>query len=177
MTGAAGRDRLLMSSLDQLLQTFDEAWSHKDESIKTVLSDVTPEEALWRYPAYSATDQMPGMPVAGTILWQVAHLEHSARHYTRILRDRPVSDEPMTLPPKMSTLLELLAMLQTAHAELRGEIAKLTEAGLSQPCARGMTVGEFVRMVIRHDTWHAGQITLTRRLFRGSGFGVAKDDS
>jgi uncharacterized damage-inducible protein DinB len=164
-----------MSSLDQLLQMFDEAWSHKDESVRTVLNDVTPEEALWQHPAYSATDQVPGMPAAGTILWQVAHLEHSARHYTEILRNRPITDEPMTPPPKLSTLPELLAMLQSAHAELRGQIAELTEAGPSQPCARGMTVGEFVRMVIRHDTWHAGQIAVTHRLFRSSHLAVADD--
>ena len=166
-----------MSSLDQLLQMFDDAWSHKDESVKTVLSDMTPEEALWQHPAYSARDQMPGMPAAGTILWQVAHLEHSARHYTEILRDRPIADEPMTPPPKLSTLSELLAMLQSAHAELREQIAKLTEAGLSQPCARGMTVAEFLRMVIRHDTWHAGQMAVTRRLFRCSHLGASKDGS
>jgi hypothetical protein len=85
-----------MSSLDQLLQMFDDAWSHKYESVKTVLNDVTPEEALWQHPAYSATDRMPGMPAAGTILWQVAHLEHSARHYTQILRDMLTSRKEET---------------------------------------------------------------------------------
>jgi uncharacterized damage-inducible protein DinB len=68
-------------------------------------------------------------------------------------------------------------MLQTANAELRGQIGKLTEAGLTQPCARGMTVGEFVRMVIRHETWHAGQIAVTHRLFRCSRLEAPKDDS
>ena len=163
-----------MSSLDQLLQMFDDAWSHKDESLKAVLNDVTPEEALWQHPAYSARDQVPGMPAAGTILWHVAHLEHSARHYREILRHRPFADEPMTPPPKLSTLPELVAMLQSARADLREEITKLTEAGLSQSCARGMTVAEFVRMVIRHDTWHAGQMVVTRRLFRCGRRGASK---
>jgi uncharacterized damage-inducible protein DinB len=157
-----------MSSLDQLLQMFDEAWSHKDESVKTALNDVTPEAALWQHPAYSATDQMPGMPPAGSILWQVAHLEHSARHYAEILRLRPVTNEPMTSPPKISALAELLALMQQAHAKLRGQIAQLSESDLTRPCARDMTVEEFVRMVIRHDTWHASQIAVGRRLFQES---------
>jgi len=157
-----------MSSLEQLLQMFDDAWSHKDESVKTVLNDVTAEEARWQHPAYSATDQMSGMPAAGSILWQVAHLEHSARHYAEILRLRPVANEPMTSPPKISTLSELLALMQQAHAGLRGQMTQLSESDLTRPCARAMTVEEFVRMVIRHDTWHAGQIAVGRRLFQES---------
>jgi hypothetical protein len=85
-----------MSAIDQLLQLFDDGWSHKDESVKAVLNDVIPEETQWQHPAYSARDQMLGMPAAGTILWQVAHLEHSARHYTQILRDMLTSRKEET---------------------------------------------------------------------------------
>ena len=109
---------------------------------------------------------MPGMPAPGTILWQIAHLAHSGQHYAEILRRRPLLDEPPTPPPAASTLSDLLASMQRAHTELRAEIAGLSESDLSQECARNMAVEEFLRMVIRHDSWHAGQIAVIRRLYR-----------
>lgn len=155
-----------MSGPAQLLRMYDEAWSHRDESVMAALEDVTSAEARWQHPAYAAEEQMPGMPAPGTILWQIAHLAHSARHYTEILRRRPVSEEPRTLPPSAATLPDLLASMQRAHAALRAEMAGVSERDLSQPCARGMSVEVFLRMVMRHDTWHAGQIVVMRRLYR-----------
>ena len=63
-------------------------------------------------------------------------------------------------------LSDLLASMQRAHAELRAEVAGLSERDLGRECARGMDVEEFLRMVIRHDSWHAGQIMVIRRLHR-----------
>lgn len=106
------------------------------------------------------------MPPPGTTLWQIAHLAHSARHYAEIVRHRPVREEPQTPLPTASTLSDLRANLQHNHAALRKEIAELSEGDVHQSCARGMEVGEFLRMAIRHDTWHAGQIVVLRRLYR-----------
>lgn len=155
-----------MSGHDQLLRMHDETWAHRDESVITALKDVTPAEAWWQHPAYGKEAQMPGMPAPGTICWQIAHLVHSARHYAEILQRRPVSEEPRTPPPSASTLSDLLASMQRAHAALRAEIAGLSERDLNQRCAREMNVEEFLRMVIRHDSWHAGQIVVIRRLYR-----------
>jgi hypothetical protein len=33
-------------------------------------------------------------------------------------------------------------------------------------CVRGMSVAEFLRMAIRHETLHAGQLVVIRRLYR-----------
>ncbi len=155
-----------MSAHTQLLRMLDETWDHRDESVITALKHVAPDEALWQHPAYAAEEQMPRMPAPGTILWQIAHLAHSAQHYAAILRRRPVSEEPRTPPPSASRLSDLLASMERAHAELRAEMAGLSERDLSQECARGMDVEEFLRMVIRHATWHAGQIVVLRRLYR-----------
>lgn len=155
-----------MSGHDQLLRMYDETWDRPDESVRTALKGVTPAEAKWQHPAYAREEQMPGMPAPGTILWQIAHLAHSARHYAEILRHGPVSEEPRTPPPPASTLSGLRANMQRDHAALRAEIAGLSESDLRQLCTRGTKVGEFLRMVIRHDTWHAGQIVVIRRLYR-----------
>lgn len=154
-----------MSSAALLLKMYDEAWSHPCESVSAVLKDLAPEEAAWQHAAYAREDPWPGMPLPGTILWQVAHLEHSARHYAYILRNRPVTQEPETPPPTATDLGALRSALERAHGELRGSIAELSDSALSEPCARGWDVGEFVRMMIRHNVWHAGQIAVVRRLF------------
>ncbi len=112
---------------------------------------------------------MPGLPPPGTILWHLAHLEHCSRHYAAILWRRPLTEEPATAPPAEHTYARLLINLERARAALREQIEQLTEVDLTDPCARGMQVGEFLRMLIRHETWHAGQIALIRRLYLGSG--------
>lgn len=161
-----------MSSVQLFLQTFDDAWSHQLESILAVLKDVTAEESTWQHPAYAGEKHMTGLPVPGTLLWQVAHLEHCARHYAQVVRARPVTEEPATPPPPASNLPELLVALHRAHGELRDVIAALSDADLNDACVlghsvhSGMNVSEFLRMITRHDSWHAGQIAVARRLYR-----------
>jgi hypothetical protein len=154
-----------MSMVTFLLQAFDDAWSHEDESLYGVVRRVTPEEALWQHPAYAQEEPMPGLAIPGTILLQLAHLEHSARHYAAILEQRPVKEEPQTSPPEAAYLAGLLAELASAQAT-PAQIERLSNQELTKPCARGMDVGEFVRMILRHETWHAGQIALIRRSYR-----------
>jgi DinB superfamily len=155
-----------VSQVPYLLQMFDDNWSHKCESLHSVLHDVTSEESLWRDPAYASEPRIAGLPEPGTIRWQVAHLEHCARHYTQILRDRPVVHEPPTPPLGTADLPELIHRLEEARRLLREEIERLSEVDLDSPCARGMSVAEFVRMAIRHEAWHAGQLVILRRLYR-----------
>lgn len=158
-----------MSSRNQLLRMFDDAWDHRDESVHAALKGITPEEAKWQHPAYAAGTPEHGMPPPGTVLWQIAHLAHSAAHYTCILRDRPVREEPRTPPPAGSTLSALRTQMERHHAALRSEIAALSDRDLRPVCAREMTVEAFLRMAIRHDSWHAGQIVVIRRLYRHHG--------
>jgi uncharacterized damage-inducible protein DinB len=154
-----------MSKIQCLLQMFDETWSHQCESLRSILRGVSSEESLWQSSAYAAESPTEGLPVPGTIRWHVAHLEHCARHYTEILRNRPLAHEPATPSPGNAGLAELINQLERARRLLREEIQRLSEIDLDAPCARGMNVGEFVRMALRHETWHAGQIAVVRRLY------------
>jgi hypothetical protein len=145
---------------------FDDAWGHADESLLTALDKLTADEAQWQHAAYAVVPAFPSMPPPGTVLWQIAHLEHSARHYAEIIRQRPLSEEPITAPPSTCILEDLLTALYQAHAHFREVIAELPENGVDQPCVRGMNVAEFTRMAVRHSTWHASQIATVRRLYR-----------
>jgi hypothetical protein len=154
-----------MSQVALVLQVFDDTWSHKCKSLRSVLQ-VTSEESSWQDPAYVAEPLVQGLPEPGTIRWQVAHLEHCARHYTEILRERPVVDEPLTPPPGTADLSELIDRLEGARRLLRQEIERLSDVDLHTPCVRGLSVAEFLRMAIRHEAWHAGQLAVIRRLYR-----------
>ena len=155
-----------MTRVEVLVAFFDDAWFGASESVQFALSELTPEEATWQHPAYASEQLWPNMPLPGSVLWHIAHLEHSARHYLHLLRYRPLVEEPSTPPPNTLTLATLLEQLQHSHIDLRAVIAALDEEQLMEPCARGIKVGEFIAMVIRHDTWHAAQIMVARRLYR-----------
>lgn len=155
-----------MSQVRQLLQAFDDSWSNRCESLHSALQGVTAEESCWQDSSYAAEPLLEGLPEPGTIRWHVAHLEHSARHYTAILRERPVTHEPMTSPPGIAEVFQLIDRLERARRLLRIEIEKLSDLDLEASCARGMSVAEFLRMVIRHESWHAGQVVVIRRLYR-----------
>ena len=155
-----------MSQVVQLLQAFDDSWSHGCESLRSVLLGVTSEESSWQDCSYAAEPLVQGLPEPGTIRWHVAHLEHCARHYTAILRERPIAHEPLTPPPGIADLPELTDRLERARRLLRAEIEQLSDVDLQAPCTRGMNVAEFLRMVIRHESWHAGQLAVVRRLYR-----------
>lgn len=155
-----------MSQIVFLLKAFDENWSHECESLDSILADVTSEESEWQHAAYSGETLVQGLPEPGTIRWHVAHLEHCARHYAEILRTRPVTHEPPTPPPGVADLPQLIHRLEGARRSLRTEIERLSDADLDAPCVREMSVAKFLRMVVRHEVWHAGQVAVIRRLYR-----------
>jgi hypothetical protein len=76
------------------------------------------------------------MPRPGTILWQIAHLAHSADHYAAILRRRPAREEPQTPPPAAATLSGLRERMNRVHAELRAEVAALSDDDCARPVHR-----------------------------------------
>lgn len=161
----AGGD-FLGQRLHILLNAFDDAWSHRLESLTVALRGVAEAEAAHQDASYSRDQGWPGMPPPGTILWQVAHLEHSARHYRSLLLNRPVATQPQTPAPEPGDLKGLLAALTKSRNEFRSSIAALDDANLDELCFEDMTVEEFLRMAIRHETWHASQIVIARRLYR-----------
>src|SRR5215467_16068068 len=122
-----------MSQVLCLLRMFDDTWSHQCESLRSVLEGVTSEESSWQSPAYMAEPLVEGLPAPGTIRWQVAHLEHCARHYSEILRKRPIAVEPTTAPPGMTELPELIERLESARRFLRDRDSGLERSGFGSP--------------------------------------------
>jgi uncharacterized damage-inducible protein DinB len=148
-----------MRAIDMFLRQLDDAWRHRWESLMPVLDGVTEQEAAWQAPCYRS--EPASAPPAGTILWQVDHLTRCKRAYTGALHGR--SPEPHEAA---RTFAEALERLEDAHRVQRETIASLAEADLDRQVEDGMTVAEFLTSTIRHDTWHAAQIAVARRLWR-----------
>jgi hypothetical protein len=157
-----------MKNIDQLISSLNDSIYHRDESVLSALKGVNAEESAWQHPAYSEEAHWQGMPPPGTIGWHAAHLIHSCIHYEAIIRKRPVQHEPETGPPGIHEIIVLINALRKAHEKLIRSVSAIPESELSGDCARGMNLDEFLRMVIRHNAWHAGQIRLLRRLWQFS---------
>jgi uncharacterized damage-inducible protein DinB len=154
------------NKIDQMICSLNDSIYHRDESVLNALEGVKTEESEWQHPAYSEVFHLQGMPPPGTIGWHVSHLVHSCEHYAAIIRERPVQNEPKTRPPGIHEITELINSLRKSHDKLIRAVSGIPDSELSGDCARGMTLDEFLRMVIRHNTWHAGQIRLLRRLWQ-----------
>ena len=154
-----------MNAIDLLLKLYDDSWSHSWESVESILKGVTDEESVWQHPAYKEVTANPALPAPGSILWQIAHMEHCARVYAAIIRERPLPAYPDLASSANRTLSDLTNDLDRARAELRSAIAELSEEHLTDPCVGEMNVAEFLAMILRHHTWHAGSIAVARRLW------------
>jgi uncharacterized damage-inducible protein DinB len=158
-----------VSRVRDFVDQMGEAWEHHWESLRGALAGVTEEEAAWQHEAYRAEEREEGWPPPGTILWQIAHVAHCKRFYTRVLeargRTRPEA-EPRT--PVNGLAAEVDALERAHRAQVAG-IAALAEGDLERRVPTGMSVREFVAHQVRHDVWHAAQIAVARRLYRTRG--------
>lgn len=156
-----------MPELAAYLHQLDQAWAHAYESVTSALDGVTDDEAFWQAPCYVGEAREEGWPEPGTIAWQVAHLAHCKRHYAAHCRRAGAGERPPVTPwePRAS-FAGLRAALAAAHAEQREAIAGLGDEGLDLTAGNGMPFREFLAMCVRHDTWHAAQIAVGRRLWR-----------
>lgn len=156
-----------MDAVTAFLRAFDDAWEHKWESLADVLADLGEEEAAWQAPCYRAEPHEEGWPKPGTVWWQVAHVAHCKRYYTRIVRAPGVEERPDAAPYlPVASCADEIAGLRAAHVDQRAAIAALAEPQLALKVGNGMRLDEFLAMTIRHDTWHAAQIAVARRLYR-----------
>ena len=165
-----------MTAIAALLASFDDAWGHAWESVASVLGDLEDREAFWQSPAYADVPPEDGWPPPGSVAWHVAHLAHCKRYYTRILlrEGHPGRPKDKAWTP-LATVAELTEALQSAHAAQRAALAALGDADLCETAGNGTSFREFVSITTRHDTWHAGQIAVARRLFRGRSEPAATD--
>jgi len=159
-----------MKAKDAFLRQLDDAWAHKWESLSAVLEGVTEEEANWQAPCYASEEREEGWPAPGTVRWQVAHVAHCKRYYTKFVRAPGVLERPQAdarVPP--ATFAAEVAALKEAHAAQRAALDALDDGDLAKPVGNGMPMDEFLAMAIRHDAWHGAQIAVARRLFRHHG--------
>lgn len=150
-----------------LVRQLDDVWGHAYESVAVALKDVTEDEAAWQPPGYADEPPEAGWPPRGSVRWHVAHLAACTQDYACMLRDRggPVDLGGVAFTPAPS-YAEDLAQLEAAHAWLRSELAALPAAELGVKVNGTTPAADFLAAVIRHDAWHAGQIVVTRRLYR-----------
>jgi hypothetical protein len=153
-----------MNGIQVMLQAFDHALSHPFESFEDATKGLTEEQSVWQHPAYSREPHDEGIGRPGTVLWFFNHLEHCHRYYTAVIRNRPNETPPEVNLPGELALKPALAALTKANADLRAEIAGLTDTDLAQPCTGSRSVAEFLHAVVRHIAWHSGQIATIRRL-------------
>ncbi|MDA1194561.1 MAG: DinB family protein [Planctomycetota bacterium] len=152
--------------IEVLLRQFDDAWGHRWESLSAVLADVTEPEADWQPPGYGDVPAIAGQPPAGCIHAQVAHLAECKADYAPRLAQACARPAPEPTARRGPAFGAALVALQQTHADLRALVAGLEPADLGRDAGDSMDVGEFLAMTIRHDTWHAGQIAVARRLYR-----------
>lgn len=148
-----------------LIRTLDEAFhgpAWHGPALKATLHGCTPAEAERRL--------APGRNTVRELVLHTAYGKHLVR--ARLTSDPRRFPRPLRRPwwPKTVDLSpdgwrEDLALLDAAHAALVASLAKMTPAGLAQrrPGKRH-TLGEEIIGIVLHDTYHAGQIALIRKL-------------
>ena len=150
---------------ETLLLQMDHAWGHPWESLQSALKGVTEDMATWQSPAYRDEPKEPGRPLPGSIARHVQHLAACKAEYRLMILERPAKDpEGGSIPS--GTFPDLLAALTSAHEVLRAAVSALADADLQDPVGNGQPLSEYITMTIRHDTWHASQIALARRLWK-----------
>ncbi len=156
-----------MNSIEILLGQLDDAWGHAWESVSVVLAGVGEDEATWQAEAYAEVEGEAGWPAPGTIHWHVAHLAANKAEYAgHIQRAVDPAVEPVEGYSPAASYADELAALGEVQARLRAAIAALTPAVLAGEGNHSMPLPEYLAMVIRHDSWHAGQIAVVRRFYR-----------
>lgn len=155
-----------MDAVRALVAALDDAWSHRWESLQAALADLGEAEADHQPAAWRNEPREDGWPAPGTVRWQIAHLAYYKRYYADIAKGRgePVAEPRERVP--LPTLADELAALAAAHAEEREAFAALLPADLDLAAGGDMSMREFLAMAIRHDSWHASQIALLRRMAR-----------
>ncbi len=155
-----------MNAIHTILRQLDDAYAHTWESVRAVLDGVTDEAWAWQPPGYEDVEPETVWPQPGTIGWHVVHMIACKREYAVQIRDRGKAaefEDGSYLPP--ATREDVLVALDEMQGRVRGEIAALEPEDLLLEANHKMALDEFLAMAIRHDTWHAGQIAVVRRLY------------
>jgi uncharacterized damage-inducible protein DinB len=146
--------------IERLIADLDDAYSGDPwhgPSLTAVIEDVSPEEA-------GSTALRP----AHTIGEIVAHAAAWKRIVTRRMRGERFSVSPEEDWPSPRDWKAALAELQAAHEELKATARALDPARLDRPLVEGGSTGRAqLHGMVLHDTYHGGQIAVSKRALRG----------
>jgi len=140
-----------------------DSWAHPWEGFCSSFEKCTQDEADWVSPAYAEEKSDAGWPPTGSILWHLNHVGACKQTYAwQISNPTKESGEPdWAVCPKIE---ELVASLQRVN----GEFIRACNAANRKSKIMGKgghTFDQFIGIALRHETWHAGQIALIRRLY------------
>ncbi len=154
-----------MMRKEELLICFDQVAHHPEESVELALKGITEEESWYQHPAYSIEEREVGHPPSGSILWYVVHLADCYTWYKALILERPARPEYLAVPD-IKNLAEGIIIMKSCRADLRECIASIADEQFEDILCNGRSISDQVRMIIRHDAWHGGQIAVARRLAR-----------
>lgn len=132
-------------------------------SLRATLRQCTLEEAQFRV--------APDRNTIWELVLHIAYGKHVVCNRLTGSRDRfarPLRRSwwPATPAPSLSNWKDDLALLESSHERLVSAVAEATPAALARRRAgKRHDFGEEVLGVALHDTYHAGQISLLRKLF------------
>jgi hypothetical protein len=168
MRGGSGR-AIESAALVRALEEAHKGPAWHGPSLHVTLRHCTIEEAQFRVATHRNT--------IWELVLHIAYGKHVVRNRLTGSRERfarPLRRSwwPATPPPSDAAWREDLALLESAHEKLVSAVAAATPAALARRRARKRhDFGQEVLGVALHDTYHAGQITLLRKLFSLSSFG------
>ena len=157
------------TAVETLLLALEHAWEHPWEALVGTLDGVDEAEATWSAPPYDDVESAGQSPKPGSIHWHVNHLAGCKLYYIARLAHTLDPGQPLReddrLDPEPTYAAEF-ARLEKIRREEFDQIAGLDDDDLARTTSSGKSVLEFLVATTRHDTWHAGQIAMARRLYR-----------
>jgi len=146
-------------------QTFDGSAWH-GPNLRTSLIGVSPLEAAW--------SPGPGRPSIWRIVLHCAYWKHRVWQRLTGLRapfPRPGEDWRMAVPsPSAGAWNQDRRMLREVHVRLMAAVEELRQSELERaPDGQVRTRMVNVVGIMLHDTYHAGQIRLLRKLYEDAG--------
>lgn len=139
-----------------LLDTTFAAWNWAHKSVRDSVKGLTVGEAVWR----------PG-PHAHSVWEQIDHVAHwKAYIVQRIAGRRPRAHQAWPAAGRTAAdLRRSVDRLTRLHDELRASILKIGPARFGASRSGRYTLARLLLGSAAHDSYHVGQILLTRKLY------------
>lgn len=154
-----------MAITNALVQALNDAWTHKYESLEPLLENLTEEMASYQHAVYADSPREEPWPAHGSIKWHLAHMAYWSEYYLAQLQQW--GEPRQTTPPEFEShaLPYLLDRMRNAHQAVVEHVQSLSDDQLDS-LTGSTTLQTYILMCARHDTWHASQIAVAKRLYR-----------